>query len=212
VLPASAAVHYDERTGAVTNLTFPDEAPSLDQIPDFGEAQERSDFGAIARCFLTAYEDVLKVDDADDEFVLSQISEDALGFKQVHFDQVLQGIPVWGAEILVEIDPANEIRALRGHYLPTPAISTTASLTAAWAKAHVIDELGVADSACDDCEPQLVIYDAGEDVHLAYLITANISLASRWDVLVDAHSGETLAKIDRVPTGGIRLQRRDPVL
>lgn len=134
---------------------------------------------------------------------------DELSYSHVRFEQVYEGIPVWGRDLFVHVDATGAVYAVNGTYEPTPATaSTRPSLLADQAVSRVITQLEnegrwaplseetARAFGIDLIESELVLYphpDRG--TRLAYEVSVHPNLVERFTYLVDAQTGDVLNRI-----------------
>lgn len=163
--------------------------------------------------FFVDNKNFLKLQAPDKELVISETVIDSEGNKHIRYNQVYQGIPVWGKEITLHLDKSNKVLSMNSIYTPTPEIEIKVE---AEDKDKVKDE--VAGIAIDDLKKNTRFEDLapvykkllnykGPDVekviwhndmdgkaHLAYKIEIRPNLISRWRYFIDVNSGAILEK------------------
>jgi bacillolysin len=128
----------------------------------------------------------------------------------VRFQQVHQGVPILGGEIIVNLDAANNILAVAGKTLPQVVVDTTpvvAAATAVEAALEVVAKTyGVDRSTLTTTTPELWIYDPaliGPEAGVERLVwrmdvTPRTLLPIRELVLVDAQRGSVALHFNQV--------------
>lgn len=145
------------------------------------------------------------------EFVVSQVKTDDQGNAHVRLQQMLNGVPVYGAEVIAHTQKG-AFAMLNGRYYPTPEVgATTPVLDAARAIERVKTAIGTEKVKTNwtseemqliDGQPfttELVIYHTGRKLnaeHLAWHIVAHPNILSREVYFVDAITGEILHHFD----------------
>lgn len=117
----------------------------------------------------------------------------------VRYRQHLAGVPVYGAEIAVTINPDFRVDFVMNGYKPGVAVgSTVPTLAAGEVRGAALGYLGVAGELSHE-RVRLVVYPGKEAVRLAWevRVVAVGSPVGDWEVLVDAHSGELFKVADR---------------
>ncbi len=149
-----------------------------------------------ARIFLRRYLSLLGMPNADRELVFNRKTTDASGMTHVRLKQVYQGVPVYGAEVMVHYQPGGKkVFALNGTFIPYLALNTqpTIDSDAAIAMVREIQAQGVLWE-----EPILRIYSGHIDPavwgnHLAWLVRIyDEAEPSKNLYVVDAHTGDIL--------------------
>ena len=72
--------------------------------------------------------------DPADELVLEKVTEEKDGASFVRYQQVYQGIPVLGGELVVQLDGMKRLLSLSGKVLPKISLSTSPAISAAEAQ------------------------------------------------------------------------------
>jgi Zn-dependent metalloprotease len=151
--------------------------------------------------FLGANRALVRLDDPDEELVLLRSDPDPLGGRCLRFRQVWRGVPVWPAELLVELDAGGAVKGMRGCHVATPrGLAIAPRLEAAAAQARARN--AVPGGAAADAGPaQLIVFAPGDrPPRLAWRVTLAVSLSQRWQVIVDALDGATLSAHNEVAT------------
>ncbi len=167
---------------------------------------------ATADDFLTKHGKLFGITSIKDELKLLKSSQDNIGFTQVRYQQRYKGIPVYGADLVANVNKDGELRSVNGQFIPNLNINTSPKLTAAKAGEIAVNELK-AEFDSNDSPPKgtmtikettLVIFDPSisEDrpgpSHLAYKVRVTSSSVAK-DVFVDATTGFVLGKRDLHP-------------
>ncbi len=164
-----------------------------------------------AYAYLNAWQSRLLIDSPGEEFVLRQKHQDALGREHLRMKQVYQGIPVFGAELIVHLSegkadfvngrffPTPTLESLSPTLLPNVAIDKVRNDLANYTK---VKELQANDYALlptkNQYEHELVIYhvEGKEDGEkLAWQITAFPNITQRWEYFIDAQDGTILHRL-----------------
>lgn len=165
-----------------------------------GESDE-----AVAQAFVEHYADLLGVRAASDELVVVQAFVDTLGMRHVTFQQVFQGVEVYGAYLKVHLSAeAQEAVALSSSFVPRIALADTQpNVTAGEALAGARKALpkGVLVS-----RPEVVVYPGkggdGSSAKLAWLVELLDNAAPARNVyVIDAAEGDMVDVLDRLYVG-----------
>lgn len=199
-LPSDAKIRRDASRGTITFLRGRNLSEGLEQHSDFRELQLAGRSAEIAIAFLNAHRGLFNLEHPSEELIVTSVTTDDLGFKHVRLQQAFAGIPIWGAEMIVQLDRASHVNLVQGRYIPTPSsLGTTPGLTTEEAMRIVAKHLTNLGSACRGCQAQLVIFVTGDNrPRLAYRVLATVSLAEGWAIMVDAKSGTILEKLSTV--------------
>ncbi len=157
------------------------------------------------RDFITSAEPSLGFKDEENEFVLLKSWTDELGMDHFKCQQVFKDIPVYGAEFIVHGNQSI-FNSLLGKTYPTPKlVSTVPTLDRAQLLNTVEEEFGPITTLNPDQEKlvgerynaTLVIYHLDQNKnneHLAYHVSFYPDVIHRYELIIDAHSGEILKK------------------
>ncbi|RMG71012.1 MAG: T9SS C-terminal target domain-containing protein [Bacteroidetes bacterium] len=200
--------------------TRPEGIPVHLRTPDRSHGTRAFASGAEAEAAaLTHLEQVaarLGVAQPSTEFALQRHEQDALGHTHVRMQQVWQGVPVYGAEVIVHFTPQQEIR-LNGRYQPTPqGLSTTPSLDADAARGLALADAGTLVPVQDippawqeildytQAPAELVIYHPPQapNPHLTWHISLRPNVLHHWEYFVDALTGDILHRYDHTCSVG----------
>jgi Zn-dependent metalloprotease len=184
---------------------------------------------AAARSFLAVYGGLFGTSGAADELKLLKEStqapqdggEGALR-RFLRFQQLYQGIPVLGGELVVQLDAALDVLSVNGELLPDLAVDTAPRLEAESARQKALqavflaykDEFGLAAGDLQTSEPQLWVYNPlllgapglRED-RLAWRVevTTKDLLPLRELLLVDAGRGQVLLQFNQIDSARNRI-------
>jgi len=156
---------------------------------------------ARARAFVRSYKGLLRVQDPDAELGLKRVTSE--GLDDVRLVQNYRGLPIYGAEIVVTLH-GDEVVALTGNLLPlafveqngldvTPTLTREQAIELARADENIQRPVAELDAIAE-----LLIYDerlftdAPLAPHLAWKVKMNLAAH---EVVVDAHSGEIVARL-----------------
>ncbi len=156
----------------------------------------------IARTFLVQHGGLFGIRDQNSELKLVTVEKDGLGFKHFKYQQLHQGLPVFGQQLIVH---AKEDRVTSVGGRVTPNIGTTVEpklraeeaaqrALAATRKGIVAD--GSSSATLRAVGKQQLGWYTLEDgtPHLAYEVVVGAREDQRWQMYVDARSGEVLDK------------------
>jgi Zn-dependent metalloprotease len=166
--------------------------------------------------FLARFGEVFGITDTS-QLVLSSRFTDALGATHLNYEQVFQGVPVFGAVLRVHLDAENRLTAVNGVFIPDVALGTSPKLTAAEAGRLAIAEVA-ADPPVDESGEAasvsggdltadsitLMVYRTGlirnvpGSNQLAYEVVVTNGSSVREFVYVQAHAGKILNRYSGV--------------
>ncbi len=152
-----------------------------------------------ARAFFARHRALFRLEAPDQELVLRRQETDALSYRHLRFAQTYRQLPVWPAEITVQLDAAGSVEMLQGFSVATPKLASldpTVTADAALASARVA--VRGADGA-RATSPSLIIYAlARGGPRLAWQLDLSVALNATWMVVVDAITGRVLSSYNRV--------------
>ncbi len=192
------------RPGGVPRQLRAERGKHLPEPPGFERRQTRAaaSHQEKARDFLRAWRGVLGIQRPDRELTPTRRQTDELGRAQVRFTQQYRDIPVWPAELTVHLNARGEVDLLDGAFVATPAkpIPRQPLLDARQAMKLALRALNLeADDLAAEIESLLIIYAPGEArPRLAWRLEIPRDLSTRWLLVVDALTGEILARYNRV--------------
>jgi Zn-dependent metalloprotease len=210
--PPSDAVIKDAPEVEATARLNPNLATALD-ISRFHISQLRTEMGL----------------DADHAFRARHASVDQLGQSHVRYQQLFQGVRVWGGDAIVHLDGDGALRSVTSDLKPNIDIATRPSLSASYALDRVHRDLRPQGPYAHTPTDELVIYPQVEErvkentlrgpggelnaddiepvvtgYTLAYHVRAELengtAETAHYDYLIDAHSGAILKKWDSLQT------------
>src|SRR3954454_12264601 len=143
VLPTDRAgalnLRWDTRSQTVEFMAPRDPAARLPYTPS---AAEQGNPEAIARGFLDQNRALFGLKSAADQLRLLRIEPDAqLHYAHVRLDQVYHGIPVFGKQLIVHIDPQGQVVSANGHFVPGIDVPTQPSIGAEQAEGAALRDL-----------------------------------------------------------------------
>ena len=184
-------VHLSGLTGLATFVT-PDGGEAI-AVPSAVQAAE-----ALPGDFIDQYGPLFGVSDRAKELQQQAARKDSIGFTHTRFDQVYDGVPVFGGVVKVHQNAAGAVTSASGHFFPIPAkVRATPTLGEDLATGIAVGVLEHGDPIVE--KQELVIVDPGwygdppTGPRLAYhIILADVVAVIREAFFVDAHSGEIL--------------------
>ncbi|NBU11413.1 MAG: hypothetical protein EBS84_20790 [Proteobacteria bacterium] len=143
--------------------------------------------------FLTQYREVFLLTAPKDELRLTHQETDSLGRTVLRFAQYHQGIEVWPGELSAHFDPTGAIDLVHTTMVPTPdGIAVEPAITANDAISRAQTSVPNGNSGTPST-PELLIYaPLSKPPKLAWKTELSTDLAHRWQIVVDARTGELL--------------------
>ena len=171
-------------------------------IPARRHNKDKALYQKIALDFINYYRGLFKLNQPNQELIVSNIKIDNLDYKHVRLQQVYKDIPVWSSELIVHINADEIVYLAGGHYIPTPnQISLTPSFNEDKAIEFASRFLSKPRRNCNQCRAKLVIYfDTGINPQLAYLFETSATYSGSTQLIINAHSGDLITRIPRIQT------------
>jgi bacillolysin len=146
---------------------------------------------------------ILGLSRSDDEFSITSVNADELGNKHIRVAQNWNGIPVYGAELILHtqndaIDFVNGRYKVKPQELETkPTLSSKSAIDEVTADLGSIQDLSKLDKkifSLDQSKSELVYFDFEGKIFLAYHITYYKNLVERWEYFISAADGSIIKK------------------
>lgn len=156
--------------------------------------------------YLSEAAPLMQIKNAEREFEIKSIETDLLDITHVRLQQVVKGLPVYGAEIILHGEGQN-FDFLNGTYFPsveienlTPTYNGTQALNVAHKDLGGTVNYAYDMSKVGDLTPlsKLVVYPHNDGFVLAYHLTVYKNLIERWEYFVDAHNGDVVNKFTSI--------------
>jgi Zn-dependent metalloprotease len=144
----------------------------------------------------------------ENEFRLVTASTDEQGNQHFRMEQVFEGVPVYGSEIILHTKGA-KLQSMNGRYEPTPSVSLQPSVSREQARANVESAFGKSRVRTnwspehlrliggEPFKAELIVFMQNEKAHLAWQCTLRPNVLNRMEYIVDAHTGAILNTMDR---------------
>ena len=178
----------------------------------YQDGLQRSDYTSMATATLNSLSRVMNVVSPEDEFQLRQSDRDELNMTHVTFDQYYQGVPIYGAQVIVHFDQKGNPVRLNGVYASTittpvastPEIDTATAIQSAW------NALGKTDPALLEPKVERMYYwDPNVSPVLTYRVALAPNTSEYWEVFVSAFNGSLLKKVQCVKSAAVTGQAAD---
>lgn len=185
--------YWDGETGLPIFVTGTEAASDAERDPRTSAAR-----------FLQEHASLLRLDDPDQELSFTRAETDAAGATHLRYQQTYRGLEIWGRDLVVHVGADGRVSGLNGRYAETPRFlgEPIAAVTAAEARGAAAREIGATLSP-ESGAPRLVVApDQAGALRLAWLVPADVASDQRWEVFVDASSGEVIRRVSLVATDG----------
>ncbi len=172
-----------------------------------GKPLSKAEAVSAAMNFMEQERSLLKISDPQHEFTVMNVQQDKLGMSHVRFQQVYEGIEVWGKDLYIHFDKNGNIVSLNGRYAPTPSSigdaagklsssdAVDAALTDLKTKTQITKLTPELDKLLRYSGPsakKVIWCDNFSIPHLAWYVEAIPSLGQDWYYFIDANTGKVL--------------------
>jgi len=157
--------------------------------------------------YLEAAAPMMKIKNPNNEFSLISAQEDDLGMTHIKLQQQVNGIPVYGAYVMVH-GQNQTFDFLNGTYFPTIELEKTSpSYDMEQSKIIVRNELGEKPIYTDNVkllfenykeDSELVVYPHENSFYLAYHVSSYKNIVERWEYFIDAYTGKVINKYQSI--------------
>lgn len=205
-----ARIAYQDETGMVSFIGTDRAHPVSLSGKTALQAVVSPDAAALA--YLETYGPLFGLTDPAAELLPTRSRAEA-GTSMHRYQQTYRGVPVLGAELIVNLDQANNLLSASGEALPGLAISTSPAVSAEQARAAALQATAKAEKLDLDflaaSEPELVIYDArilggktlpGSRLAWRVDVTPTGLYPLNELVLVDAQRGAIMLQFNQIDT------------
>ena len=152
--------------------------------------------------FLLAHSRMLRIENPAMEFHETEMSIDELGLTHIRYQQLYQGIEVWGREIRVHLRPGGNVECLSGRYIPTPVDQTAGIFTVGPERAQIIALNSFGSRGRVTGIRKVYLSDDTGRVNLCWLVGVAGGLDQRKDVFVETSTGKVVKEYNRVAWDG----------
>ena len=205
---APLAVRWDARSGIPTFLSAANPADRLAYQPT---AAEIGNPVAIARGFLDQNRSLFGLRSAVEDLHLLRVEPDPQqGYAHIRFDQRYAGLPVFGRQLVVHLDPTGQVVAVNGEFAPILQLATKPTISAAQADTAALanlitEQLRPSDAASAQItalpdETHLAVYvdDQGQSSLVWNVTILTERPLSQWHIFVNAGRPVVVHAIDEV--------------
>ena len=191
--------HFDADNGTVTSLQLPAKL-SLGLASGRAEIASKRPAKDVAQQFLGENRALLKLDDPAAEMALLKEEIEPNRRAHVRYQQTYQGVPLYGKQLLVHVDPNRDIYWVQGRYEPTPRnLSVSPSINQEAALVAALKDLHFVPRKMPDSGAELTIYSPTPGVSvLAYKVTVAPAINERWLYFVDAQNSRVIHRFNAI--------------
>ncbi len=153
--------------------------------------------------YLQKNEEKTGIQNASKNLKMKEVVKDELGMTHVRFNQVKNGIPIEGSEVIVHFSEENQVASVNGRLNESSSIESVGA-SAAINPQKALDAAKAAVNAPEEFtyEPtaELVIYPFEGKLYTAYKANVNFMGDSpgNWFVYIDAQTGEIIDKYNAI--------------
>jgi bacillolysin/thermolysin len=200
------SVNWNARSGIPDFLGGHDPATRLPYQPT---AAELGNPIAVARGFLDENRALFKLRSIAGELqLLRKETDKQLSWSHVRFNQVYQGLPVFGRQLIVHLDAQNQVASVNGQFRPEIEVDTGPQVAASEAEQLALDDLLAGQLQPDQRsrvtanvlrdKTQLMIHiDEADQPRLVWSITImSTSPLGQWHYFVNARRAQIVHLID----------------
>ena len=205
-------ISYHANTGLVRFLAA-QEGLSIQRLSSMAAGDSADSLG---RGYLGVYGALFGLTGNANQLSVMRQSSGENGQKGVHFQQLHNGIPIFGGELIVQMDANGNLLSINGEILPDITVSTAPTINTSSARDQALEltsaQYGVAISELSAAEPELWIYnpllsgEASGKTALVWRTEITHEFAPiRELVFVDAHSSAIALHFNQVDAARNRL-------
>jgi bacillolysin len=157
--------------------------------------------------YLTVAASAMKINEPEKEFAIMSVESDELGMTHVKLRQMKEGVPVYGAEVMIH-GRNNTFDFLNGNYFPSiDEVNTKPSVDQSVSKNIVENDIKSVTTYSNEVKmlfkglkenSELIVYPFEGAFHLAYHVTKYKNIIDRWEYFIDAHTGEIIHKFQSI--------------
>jgi Zn-dependent metalloprotease len=200
----------------------------INDTPVFITGSELSEFSSqfsgassaeeIAKEFISTHKEVFQLEDSYAELETVKEFNDRYGKTHVKFQQVYQGIPVWGKTVVSHFEPEGDLYLINARFSPSPKDLDPSQINYLKEQAIQIalDDIGTFSTVAEfnDEMKGLLSYDSpvgkqyiwidedGHTPHLIWHVQVRPNAVDNWYYFIDANTGYILEKYNNTQTDG----------
>ena len=200
----------------------------INDTPVFITGSELSEFSSqfsgassaeeIAKEFISTHKEVFQLEDSYAELETVKEFNDRYGKTHVKFQQVYQGIPVWGKTVVSHFEPEGDLYLINARFSPSPKDLDPSQINYLKEQAIQIalDDIGTFSTVAEfnDKMKGLLSYDSpvgkqyiwidedGHTPHLIWHVQVRPNAVDNWYYFIDANTGYILEKYNNTQTDG----------
>lgn len=123
-----------------------------------GSVNNANSVEEAAIAFITEHKVLFKLKDPGRELSLHSQKTDEMGYVHLKYNQQVDGVPVWGSQLGVHVNSANELYYISGSYHPSVDISTIPTVLELDAKRVAMEDRKRTESRPIDSRATLVVF------------------------------------------------------
>jgi len=213
ILGTSAELRMDDESGTLRYLEG-DLIRVADSSSEYRQAHDHSDFGAMAIALAQELAPVLNLRDPARELVVERIQQDEQGMTHVRLNQVYRDIPIWGAQIGVHFNAAQEPSMLSGVYSPTPDMPETIERISPdnallLARAAIQAQTPVNSDLVPPTVRRTIYWDLNRQPVDCWNVELAPDFNQAWEIFIATADGSVVHRYDKITTEGVTGQAAD---
>ena len=154
----------------------------------------------MAFALLAELADVTGIQSPEDSFKITEVSTDKVGLTHISLAQEIEGIPVWGADIKVHLNPDSEPIEVSGIYSPAPkkVFWPEQTISEMDAVVNALAKLDEKSATADTTVEKVACWNPNTKPHPCYQVSVSPALDESYFVFVSAIDGKVLRVYDRI--------------
>ena len=193
-------------------ITGPELSEFSSQFSGVSSAEE------ITKEFISIHKEVFQLEDSYTELETVKEFNDRYGKKHVKFQQVYQGIPVWGKTVVSHFEPEGDLYLINARFSPSPKDLDLSQINYVEEQAIQIalDDIGTFSTVTEfnDEMKALLSYDSpvgkqyiwinevDHTPHLIWHVQVRPNAVDNWYYFIDSNTGYILEKYNNTQTDG----------
>jgi bacillolysin len=139
---------------------------------------------------------LFKLETPAKELTIVRDETDNLGFRHLTLDRMHRGVPLWNEQLLIHINPQNEVYLIQGDYSPSLPAKFKPKAKLSKKEAEETAKTALAKSVALSGETKLwvLMTEAGPQTVWRVVVGTALLAPDQWECLVSATNGDILKK------------------
>ena len=174
-------------------------------IPTYVEGRLLTDKAVSGAEFATALKyfeinkNAYRMESPTEELTLRRIDTDKMGLTHVRIDQVYEGLPVIGGNLIAHFTKSKELKTVNGYFFNDIALDITAQISAGTAVVTASEDLKSFFGDGEASDPELVVFPWEDEYYLCWrMFLYSDTPMGRWEYFIDAHTGAVVFNANRI--------------